>query len=157
MLFRVALDKLFINVPTYQLQGLFLQVAGRMRQCRLCPLTLQLPLRLLGRANAPELIEGVHVEGQVIQLSLIIGNGAVGIAVHVNEAMHIPPQGIIVSVENMRPILMDVDAVHQPGIHVAAHMRALFQHQTAFARVQQLAGDGRPGEAGADDQVGIRH
>ena len=151
LLFRVALDQLFKDVAADQADGLLLQVLRLAGD--LGALLVDLRPRLLRRHHAPHLVEGVHVEGQRVQLALVVGHRRVGEAVEVGEAGHVVPHLFVVGVEDVRAVLVHVDALHVLGVHVAGDVGPLVDHQHLPARVRRLAGEGRPEQAGADDEI----
>src|SRR5699024_7532087 len=105
------------------------------------------------RDDAPHLVEGVHVEGQVVQLALIVGHRGVGVAVEGGETVDIVPHGLVVGVEDMRAVAVDGDALDILGIDIAGDMAALVNDQAALAGSGGLAGEYRAEQTGANDQV----
>ena len=123
----------------------------------LTALLLDLGGCLLRRYNAPHLIEGVHIEGQRIQLTLIVGNGRVRKAVELGKPGDIAPDLFVVGVEDVRTILMDVDTLDVLGINVARNVGALIHDQHGFAVDPGLMGEDGTVQTGADYQIIIFH
>ena len=96
-------------------------------------LLVNLNLGLDGCQHAPHLIEGVHVEGQVILFSFVVGNGRIGITVELDHGVDKLPHLPVVSVEDMGTVLVYVDAFYLLAIDIAAQMRTLIYHQTSLA------------------------
>ena len=156
LLFGIALDKLFVDIRTDQADRLLLQIFRRADAGRL-PLRLDMRHRLPRRFHAPELIERIHVEGQVVQPPPIVGDGAVGEAVHPHEAVQVAPELVAVRMEDVRAVAMHVDAVHPLRVDVAAHMIAPVHDQAALCAVRQLPRQRCAGQPRANDQVIERH
>ena len=155
LLFGVALDELFINVAAYKGDGLLLKVLRLVGD--LTALLLNFGGCLLRRYNAPHLIEGVHIEGQRIQLTLIVGNGRVCKAVKLGKPGDVAPDLFVVGVEDVRTILMDVDTLDVLGVDIARNVGALIHDQHGFAVGLGLMGEDGTVQAGADYQIIIFH
>ena len=155
LLFGVALDQLFVDVHAHQVDGLLLQVfrfGGKVGGA----LFLDLGHRLGGGDHAPHLVEGVHVEGHVVDLAVVVGNGRVGVSVEHRKPVDVVPHFPVVGVEDVRAVAVDVDALDLLGVDVAGDVGALVHHQAVPAGGGGLAGKDRAEQAGADDQVIIR-
>ena len=75
LLFRIPLDEFLIHIPAYQRQRLLLEIA-RLSNAGFCNLFGNLGFRLRGSAYViPHLREGIHVEGEVVQLIFIYRDG----------------------------------------------------------------------------------
>ena len=112
---------------------------------------------LLRCDDAPHLIKGIHVEGQRIQFTLIVGNGRVCKAVELGKPGDIVPNLFVVGVEDVRTILMDVDTLDVLGINVARNVGALIHDQHGFAVDLGLMGEDGTVQTGADYQIIIFH
>ena len=112
---------------------------------------------LLRCDDAPHFIKGIHVEGQRIQLTLIVGNGRVCKAVELGKPGDIVPDLFVVGVEDVRTILMDVDTLDVLGINVARNVGALIHDQHGFAVGLGLMGEDGTVQTGADYQIIIFH
>ena len=86
-----------------------------------------LGLGLGGGHNAPHLVEGVHVEGQVVDLAVVVGHRAVGVAVELCKLVHILPHSLVVGVEDMGTVAVDIDALHALGVDVARDVVRAYQ------------------------------
>ena len=155
LLFGVALDELFINVAAHKGDGLLLKVLRLVGD--FFALLLDFGGCFLRRHDAPHLIKGVHVEGQRIQLTLIVGNGRVCKAVELGKPGDIVPDLFVVGVEDVRTILMDVDTLDVLSINVARNVGALIHDQHGFAVDLGLMGEDGTVQTGADYQIIIFH
>ena len=155
LLFGVALDELLINVAAHKGDGLLLKVLRLVGD--LTALLLDLGGCLLRRDDAPHLIKGIHVEGQRIQFTPIVGNRRVRKAVELGKPGDIVPDLFVVGVEDVRTILMDVDTLDVLGINVARNVGALIHDQHGFAVDLGLMGEDGTVQTGADYQIIIFH
>ena len=155
LLFGVALDEFFINVAAYKGDGLLLEVLRLVGD--LAALLLNFGGCLLRCDDAPHFIKGIHVEGQRIQLTLIVGNGRVCKAVELGKPGDIVPDLFVVGVEDVRTILMDVNTLDVLGINVARDVGALIHDQHGFAVGLGLMGEDGTVQTGADYQIIIFH
>ena len=96
---------------------------------------LLLNLRLgLGRCgDTPHLVEGVHVEGQVVELSLVVGYRRIGVAVEWHDTVDKVPDGLVAGVEDVRSVFVHVDAIHILAIEVSTQVRTFVYDQASFA------------------------
>ena len=155
LLFGVALDELFINVAAYKRDGLLLKVLRLVGD--LTALLLNFGGCLLRRYNAPHFIKGIHVEGQRIQLTLIVGNGRVRKAVELGKPGDIVPDLFVVGVEDVRTVFVDMDALNALGVDIARNVGALIHDQHGFAVGLGLMGEDGTVQTGADYQIIIFH
>ena len=152
LLFGVALDELFVDIDTHQVDGLLLEVfrlggeVGGALLANFC-------LRLGGGDDAPHLVEGVHIKGQIVQLALVVGNGGIGVAVELGIAVDIIPHGLVVGVEDMRTVAVNGDAGDILGIDIARNVAALVNDKAGFAGVGGFAGKDGTEQTGTDDQI----
>ena len=79
---------------------------------------------LLGGGYSPHLIEGVHVEGQVVELALVVGHGGVGVAVELDDGVNEVPHLLVGGVEDMGSVFVDVNAFDILAIDIAAQVGA---------------------------------
>ena len=98
-------------------------------------------------------MERVHVERQVVQLTPVIGDRAVGKPVEAAETVDVRPHRIIIGVENMGAIAVNGDPLHRLGVGIACHMAALIHNETAPARIGHFPGEYRSEQTRAYDQV----
>ena len=102
---------------------------------------------------SPQLVESVHVERQVIQLSFIIGNRRVGVSVELYKPVHIIPYFPVVCMKNMRTVFMHVDAVYLFAVDIAAGVWTFLYHQTSLSGFMSLMGKHGSEQAAAYNQV----
>ena len=120
-------------------------------------LLVNLGLRLLGGGDAPHLVEGVHVEGQVVELALVVGHGGVGVAVKLNDGVHEIPHSLVGGVEDMGTILVDVNAFDVLAIDIAAEMGAFVDNEAGLACLTGFVGEGGAKEAGTNNKIIVFH
>ena len=155
LLFGVALDELLVDVAAYKGDGLLLEVLRLVGD--LAALLLDLGGCLLRRYNTPHFIKGVHIEGQRVELTLIVGNRRVCKAVELGKPGDIVPDLFVVGVEDVRTVFVDMDALHALGVDVARNVGALIHDQHGFAVGLGLMGEDGTVQAGADYQIIIFH
>ena len=90
-------------------------------------------LSLSRGAHPPQLVEGVHVKGQVVEPPLEVGQRGVGKAVELYETGGVVPHLAVVSVEDVSAVAVHSNAFHLFAVDVAACMVAFVNHQTTFA------------------------
>lgn len=95
------------------------------------------------------MVEGVHVEGQIIEFAVVVGNGTVGISVERYKAVHEVPYLFVVSMENVCTILMNVYAFHIFAIDVTTQVRAFIYHKAFLSLLRGLLREGGTKEARA--------
>lgn len=130
LLFRIALDQGLIDVPAHQRNGLLFQVLGFSGD--LPALRFDLRRSLLRRHHAPHLIKCVHIEGQGIELPFVIRHRRIGKAVERRKLIHIVPNLGIIGVENMRAVLVDLNALDFLRIDISGNMVTLINDQHRF-------------------------
>ena len=151
LLLRVALDELRVDVRADERDGLLLEVL-RLALDGLALLRND-GLRLRWRHDVPELAERVHVERQVIEMALIIRHRRIDEVVKRDELIDIRPDVFIARVEDVRAVLVDVDAILFLAVDIAAHMIPALQHQHRLARLLRLMRKDRAKQAAANDQI----
>ena len=162
LLLGVALDEALVDVAADERESLLLEVArlggslGAHLGQGLGALLLDLGCGLLGCYHAPHLVERVHVERQVVEPSLVVGHGRVGVSVEGHDAVDKVPHALVGGVEDVGAILVDVDALHILAIDVAAEVRALVDDKATGASLMGEVGEGGTEEAGAHDEVVVR-
>ena len=156
LLLGVALHELFVDVRPHQADGLLLQVA-RTRDARRPALLFDLRGRFLGRAHAPHAVEGVHVEGQGIELALVVGHRGIGEAIEAGKARHVIPHPLLVGVEDVRAVAVDVNAFDAAGIDVSGDMLTLVHHEDGLPRLMQPLRGRRAEKPRAHDEIVIAH
>ena len=151
LLLCIALDELRVDVRADERDGLLLEVLR---------LTLDgLALlrddgrRLCWRHDVPELAERVHVERQVVEMALIIRHRRVDKVVERDELVDIRPDILIARVEDVRAVLVDVDAILFLTVDIAADMVTALQHQHRLARLLRLMCKDRTEKTTANNQI----
>lgn len=153
LLFRIALDQTLVDIPSDKRQGLLLQVPGLatvQQTHNLVSLLLDPRLGLRRGPHAPHLIERVHVKRQVIKLPPVTRHGGIGIAVKLHDRVHEIPYRLVRGMEDMRPVLMDVDAFLALTIQVPTQVGTFVYHQATFPLPPGVIGESRPEQARAD-------
>ena len=117
------------------------------------PLFLYLGAGLGRRARAPQLIEGVHVEGQAVEAVAVACHRAVGEAVEGSQAIDVPPHLAIARVEDVGTVGMHLYAVRVAAIDVAARVRATVHHQAPATGLAGFVGKDGTKEARAHNEV----
>ena len=123
----------------------------------LTALLLNLGGCLLRRYNAPHLIEGIHIEGQRVELALVVGNGRVRKAVELGKPGDIVPDLFVVGVEDVRTVFVDMDTLNALGVDIARNVGALIHDQHGFAVGFGFMGEDGTVQTGADYQIIIFH
>ncbi len=103
--------------------------------------------------HTPHLIEGVHVEGQIVDLAMVVGHRAVGVAVELCKLVHILPHSLVVGVEDMCTVAVDIDALHRLRVDIACNVAALIDHKALLACLFCFLGKHRTIKACTYDQV----
>jgi len=98
-------------------------------------------------------VEGVHVERQVVELSVIVGNGRIGVAVEGDDGVHEVPYRPAIRVEDVGPILMYIDALHLFTIDVSSEVRTPVYDQTGLSGLPGTIGKCGTEQARAHNQV----
>ena len=153
MLFRS--DELLVDIGADEVDGLLLEVF-RLGGIVGGALLSNFGLGLGGGNDAPHLGKGVHVERQVVQLTLVVCHRGVGVAVEGGKAVDIVPHLFIIGVEDVRAVAVDGDALDILGIDIAGDVAALINDQAPFAGGSGLVGKDGSEQTGTDDQIIIR-
>ena len=103
---------------------MFFQVAWRLA-CYFSSLFFNFGSRFCRRHHTPEFVEGVHIEGQVVDFPVIIGDWRVDILVEFRKLVDVIPNGLVVSMENVGAKFMDLNARDFFCIDIARHVVAL--------------------------------
>lgn len=101
----------------------------------------------------PHLGEGVHVEGHIVHVAVEVGYRRVDVVVELGEAVDVVPNILHGSVEDMRAVAVDLDALDVLGVDIAGNVIAAIDNQDRLAGA--LGGIGKDGarKAGTDDKV----
>ena len=86
-------------------------------------------------------------------LAVIVGNGAVGVAVELRKLVHILPHCLAAGVEDVGPIAVDLYALHFLGVDIPGNVAALINHKARFARLFCFLGKHRTVKACAYDEI----
>lgn len=156
LLLRVALDQLLVDGAADQKEGLLLEVMGLFD-----PLYGHLlgDLRpgLLGRRDAPELAEGVHVERQVVDLAAVVGQRRVDERIHRRVLLDEGPDVLVGRVEDVGPVVVEDDPVLDVGGDVAARAAPALDDEDPLPGVGEQARHRGAGKAASDNQIIIMH
>lgn len=79
---------------------------------------------------------------------MIVGYGRIDVVVELRELVHVIPDAFVGGVENMRSVLVNVDAIDLARVHVAGDMVALVDDEAALARLFRLMREHGAREAG---------
>ena len=154
LLFGVSLDEDAVDVFAHEADGLFLEVGGFNNAGGLA-LLINLRSSFGRRLDSPHLIEGVHVEGQVVELALVVGDGRVDEIIKSRELTNVLPNFFVAGVEDVGAILVNLNAFNFFGEDVAADVAALFDNETTLAALGSFVGKHGAEKTGADDEVVI--
>ena len=152
LLAGVALDELFVDIGTHKADSLLFQILRVGDACSGL-LLLDLGFRLGRGHHAPHLVEGVHVEGQIVDLTVVVRHRAVGVAIELCKPVHILPHSLVVGVEDMRTVAVHVDALYSFGVDIAGDMVTLINDKTLFARLFGLVGKHGTEQTGANNEI----
>lgn len=159
LLLGIFLDQFLVNIFAYQHLCLLFEIA---RFCNAIGLHLgnglgfllvDLGLCILGGGDAPHLVEGVHVEGQVVEFAFVVGHRGVGVAIELDDGVHKVPHLPVGGVEDMGTVLVDVNAFDVLAIDVTAEVGAFVYDEAGFASLTGFVGEGGAEEAGAYYEV----
>ena len=107
--------------------------------------------------HPPHLVEGVHVERQIIELAFVIGYGGVGVAVELYDVVDKIPYLTVAGMEDMGTVFVYVDAFLMLTIYIAAKVSALVDDQAAFSMPVGKKGKGGSIESRAYNKVVVFH
>ena len=88
---------------------------------------------------------------------MIVGHRGVDKVVEGGELVDVAPDGLVRRVEDVRAVLVDVDALHLFRVAVAADVGALVHHKTALSLPFGLIGEDGAEEAGSYYEIIIFH
>ena len=156
LLFGVFLDERLVDITAHQRQSLLFEI-GRFtaleRGHRLGFLRLQFGLRSGRVGDTPHLAEGVHVEGQVVEASLVVGQGRIGVAVEGHQRIDEVPHPLVGGMEDMGTVLVHIDARHLLAIDIATQVGAFVYDQATPAGLAGPVGKSGAIQSGTDDEV----
>ena len=151
LLFGIALYELLKDIPPHQRDCLFFQILRFTGD--FLPLLGNLCRGLFRRHHAPHSVEGVHVERQAVEFSVVIGHRRVGKPVERRKAVHIVPDLPAVGMEDMCPVDMDLDSLHVFGIDVACDIGTLINDKDLLSGLRRFPGKHRAVQSRADNQI----
>ena len=134
----IAFYQLLIHIAANQRDGLFLKIL-RLAD-NLLPLLRDFCLSFLRRDNSPHSVKGIHIKREAEKLSLIICYRRIRKPVEVGKTPHIIPYGFVIGMEDMRAVLMDVDAFDLFGVDISGDVGTFVNHKDSFAGICELAG-----------------
>ena len=124
----------------FQIAG-FLDAGAKHGSLGIRPLLFDFGPRLLRSRNTPHLVEGVHIEGKVVQFPLVIGDGRIRVPVERNEGIHEIPDLFVGRMENMGPICVDMDSFDFPAVQIAAQLGTLVDDKAALPLLLRKMGE----------------
>ena len=139
LLFCIALNKLFVNVPANQGKRLLLKVF-RLGYIKLLNLLLYFCPCLAWGFNAPHFRKGIHIKGQIIKLVLINSHRRVYIVIKLGKLIYILPNSLVRGVENVSAVLMHIYVLNFLAVNISACVAPFVNHKTAFATLFCLVG-----------------
>ena len=78
-------------------------------------------------------MEGVHIEGKIIELALVVSYRGVGISVELHNRVNKVPHLLVISMEYMCALLVHIYPFNVLAINVATQVRTLVYHQALLA------------------------
>jgi hypothetical protein len=85
-------------------------------------------------------MKGIHIEREIVELTIVISNRTVGIAIKGDDVVDKIPNLSIVGMEDMCAIGMDIDSFYLFTIEVSAQMRSLINNETGFSGLLRAIG-----------------
>lgn len=133
LLFGISLHENLVDVAPDQRNRLLLKILRRLSRHHL-RLLLYVALRVLGGDDRrPYFRERVHVERQIVEVVLVVDNGAVRVSVELGEAAHIVPDFLVVGMEDVRAVLVHVDSAVLVSVDVPRNVAAPLDHEAFLA------------------------
>ena len=121
MLLGIAFNQFFVDFSSHERDGLLFQVL-RLGNAGSFPLRLNLLLRFLRTHHSPHRVEGIHIEGERIDLSFIIRNRRIRETIEGGKALYIVPHPLAIRMEDMCSIPMHHNTVLLIGVYIASYM-----------------------------------
>ena len=149
LLFGVALDERLVDIPPHQREGALLCILGLFAGDALRG---HLALCLLGSNDAPERMEGIHIEGQMIEPAAIVGERAVDVGHKLPIGVDVLPHLSVRGMKDVRAVAVHRDAAVVLRIAVAADVGAAVDDEALFAPLDRLGGEHRPEQPRTDDE-----
>ena len=139
LLLGIALDEFLVNVASHKRNRLLFEVLRLMGD--FLTLLLNLSSSLFRCHNAPHLVEGVHIEGQRVEFTLVVGDRRVRETVELSKLRDVFPNFFIIGMENVGPVLVDVDAFDVFSINVTCNVGTFVYNENAFVMSLGFVGE----------------
>lgn len=149
LFFCVPFHQLGINILSHQPDGLLFQIPWLPGDCG--ALRFYFFFCLFRGVYPPHRMECIHIKGHIIQFPAVVGDWGIDIVIKRYKPVDIIPNPIMMRVENMRPIGMDVDPLHNVARHIPADFCTAFHHQACFPVLYCLLCKNAPEKARADN------
>lgn len=156
LLLGIFLDELFEDVPAHERERLFFEVRGFAAVQggkRFGFLFLDFRLRLCRGQNTPHLVEGVHVERQVVKFPPVVSDGAIRVAVNFHDGIHKVPHLFVACMEYVGAILMNIDTFDILAIDISTQMCTFVYDQTFLTSPSRTIGECSAKKAGTNYEI----
>ena len=153
LLFGIAADEALVDVASAKFQRLFLEIARLADMGIGGPFALDVLPCFSGGADAPKLVERIHVERQVVELVAVTGYRTVDEGNELDEPVHVGPDFAVIGVEDVGAVAVDGNALAQVAVYVAARVGPAVDDKAPAACFAGLVGKDGTEKAGADNQV----
>ena len=156
LLLCVFLDELLEDVLAYERERLFFKIRGLAAVQggkRLRLLLFDFRLGLFRSQHSPHLVKCIHVEWQIVKFSLVVGNGTVCVAVEFHDGIHEVPHQLVAGMEDVRSVLVDIDAFDVFAIDVSAQLRTFVYDETFPTRLTGAVSECRPEKARTYNEI----
>src|SRR5699024_9639537 len=127
LLFSIPFDQLLIDISTNQRNSLFFQII-RFFTCHFLTLLIDFSHSFLWRSNTPHFAKCIHIKWQVVHMAFVISNRTISITIKISKLLHIVPNFLIRSVENMSAIYMNLNTIYFFSIDVTCNMISFFNY-----------------------------
>ena len=137
LLFGIFLYQNIENILSHQRKRLFLQVlrfTATQGFNGFFPLFRNLGLSLRRSGYAPQTVKGIHVEGQIVEFSLVVRHGRIGVTVEFHNGVHKVPHFLVGGMENVCPVFVYVDSLHLLAVKISSQIGTFVNDQTTLAR-----------------------
>lgn len=125
----VAFDQLLVDGASRHVQDVLLEIGGVVVRDAI---GLDRRARLIGSIDAKKGVEGVHIEGHVVELAMEVGHGRVNEIVELAELSHVVPDCPVRRPEDMGAVEVDIDAFDLFRIAVAADVPSAVENEHAL-------------------------
>ena len=138
LFFCIAFHQFFVNIFSYQTDGLLFQVFRFPLYAGF--LFLYNSLCFCRSADIPHFAESIHIKRHVVHFSMEICHRRIGITVKFHQGVHKLPYFTVAGVKNMSSILMHMNAFHIFTVQISTYSISLFDHQTFFSCLYRMIG-----------------